>query len=92
MNRNPFTDILHSSDRIMRFFSPKDPIAICKHLAREFDDLLVQYKVWPTFRKVTFSTVDRRKCPLTGEITLQKAGAGTFLVAFKKSKVFSCFD
>ena len=39
--------------------------------------------------QITFTTVDRRKCPMHGEIHVQPVGGGMHLIAFKKSKVRS---
>ncbi|TPX72154.1 hypothetical protein SpCBS45565_g00636 [Spizellomyces sp. 'palustris'] len=77
---------LFPSDRITRFYSSADPDTISKMLNRTLQNFLVPHKIHPVSRKIVFTTVDRRKCPLHGEISIQRLGTDLQLVAFRKSK------
>lgn len=47
-----------------------------------------QLKPAPDSPQITFNTVDKRKCPLRGEIRLQQLSVSQTMVHFKKTKVF----
>ena len=57
------------------------------YIANTLDQLVVQHKVNAKSGKISFSTVDKRKCPLQGNIVIQHlAQQDVRLVYFRKSK------
>ncbi|KAJ3191633.1 Chk1 protein kinase [Irineochytrium annulatum] len=77
---------LFPSNSITRFFCPWGPTFIFERLGNILTEYLVPYKINYKLLKISFSTVDKRKCPLNGEITIQQATEEWHLVAFRKSK------
>ncbi|KAI9015190.1 kinase-like domain-containing protein [Gaertneriomyces semiglobifer] len=80
-----FLDVF-PSDRITRFYSDADINTICTTLGTVFANFLVPCKIHPVSRKIGFTTVDKRKCPLHGEVVIQPVGPNLRLVIFRKSK------
>ncbi|KAJ3402246.1 Chk1 protein kinase [Chytridiales sp. JEL 0842] len=89
VSRQPFGDLL-PSDRITRFFSPCDAGTIFKRLGEVLQQCLVPYKLHSKMLKISFTTVDRRKCPLHGDIRIQPVvndvNELSYMVGFRKSK------
>ncbi|KAI8927436.1 kinase-like domain-containing protein [Entophlyctis helioformis] len=79
---------LFPSDRMMRFYSTAPPSVLFERLSAVLEGFLVPYKVHQRLLKarVAFSTVDRRKCQLHGEISIQQATKELHMVLFRKSK------
>nr|KAJ3420006.1 Chk1 protein kinase [Polyrhizophydium stewartii] len=80
---------LFPTDRITRFYSTEDPAAIFKRITEALESFLVPFKVHQKLLKIAFSTVDRRKCQLHGEVSIQRATDEYYIVLFRKSKVSS---
>ncbi|KAI8913293.1 kinase-like domain-containing protein [Gorgonomyces haynaldii] len=72
--------------QVTRFFSMSEPSDIFERLTQCLEQFLVPYKIHTTLLKISFSTVDRRKCQLHGEITIQPVDSETYMVSFRKSK------
>ncbi|KAI8816884.1 kinase-like domain-containing protein [Fimicolochytrium jonesii] len=85
IERGGFMD-LFPSVRLTRFFSDAGLDAISEGLQGALEGLLVPHKMTPVSKRITFTTVDRRKCPMHGEIHVQPVSGGMHLIAFKKSK------
>jgi serine/threonine-protein kinase Chk1 len=83
---NPLDIKGFSSSQITRFYSLCDPQTIFLVITSLLDDMLVQYKIHSSLLKISFSTVDRRKCPLHGDILIQSLKSSIFLVSFHKNK------
>jgi serine/threonine-protein kinase Chk1 len=79
-----FKDLFPSTN-ITRFSSHCEPQIVFQHLAAAFEQFVVPCKMIESY-KMAFSTVDKRKCPLHGDITVQAVG-NSFLVTFRKRKV-----
>ena len=86
------------SERITRFYSSQEPEVIYQRIAATLDQFLVPYRenqqflkvfFWNLTTKIGFSTVDKRKCPISGEICVQTVGEDMCLVTFRKSRVSS---
>ncbi|KAI9010146.1 kinase-like domain-containing protein [Hyaloraphidium curvatum] len=71
-------------DRLMRFFSARQADETFRWLTAILDEILVPHKAQNN--KITFNTVDKRKCPLRGDIRIQQLGPHQTLVCFKKRK------
>ncbi|KAI9095107.1 kinase-like domain-containing protein [Phlyctochytrium arcticum] len=80
-----FLDVF-PSDRMTRFYSRASRDTICEKITQVLQTFLVPHKMHPVSRKILFTTVDKRKCPLHGEINSQPAGSDLHLVVFRKSK------
>ncbi|TPX56583.1 hypothetical protein PhCBS80983_g04431 [Powellomyces hirtus] len=74
------------SVRLTRFYSHAGIDVIREKIEHALEELLVQHKTNPVSSKITFTTVDRRKCPMHGEVHIQPVGSDMRLVAFRKSK------
>ncbi|KAJ3286765.1 Chk1 protein kinase, partial [Borealophlyctis nickersoniae] len=72
------------SDRITRFYSHVEPVVIFQTIEQAMEGLLVPCKTH--HHRMNFTTVDRRKLPLHGVVSVQPAATGLYLVAFKKTK------
>ncbi|KAL5032627.1 Chk1 protein kinase [Batrachochytrium dendrobatidis] len=75
------------SDRMTRFYSSSDAGIIFTRISETLQQFLVPYKIHQKLLKIVFSTVDRRKCQLHGEISIQRATDECHIVLFRKSKV-----
>ncbi|KAJ3141129.1 Chk1 protein kinase [Geranomyces variabilis] len=84
-DRGAFAD-LFPSVRLTRFYSDASLETLCQRIEESLETLLVQYKTNPVSRKISFTTVDRRKCPMHGEVQIQPVNTSLHLVAFRKSK------
>ncbi|KAJ3074236.1 Chk1 protein kinase [Podochytrium sp. JEL0797] len=82
---NPFKDLL-LSDNLTRFFSPHTPNVILDRVAEVFTQFVVPHKTIHNQLKIIFNTVDRRKCPLNGQMVLQRVSDNMYHVGFRKSK------
>ncbi|KAI9362541.1 kinase-like domain-containing protein [Zopfochytrium polystomum] len=87
LTRTPFQDLI-SSDRITRFISPPgmNPSQIIAALEHVLARLLVGYKLHPKLLKMSFSTVDGRRCPMNGSILIQPVCNDRCMVRFWRSK------
>lgn len=65
-------------NRLARFYSRHPVHALLTRLQSLLDDFLIQYTLSNT--TLHFSTVDRRKCPLNGEVRVQKVSSDVLLV------------
>ena len=86
MHRKRFLNIF-PSERMTRFFSSHDPSEVFARITLTLDKFLVPYKVHQKIAKIAFSTVDKRKCQLHGEISIQRFNDEYHLINFRKSKV-----
>lgn len=77
--------ILHIQ-RLARFYSRAPPELILDRLTKQLNTMLVQHKLPPESNRIAFATVDRRKGPLTGDITVHSLGDQLNLVLFTKAK------
>lgn len=83
---NLFQDLV-TSDRLTRFISPRDPAVILKVLQDTLTEFLIPHKVHHKLLKISFTTVDKRRCPLNGMILIQPTYEGkTYMVSFRKNK------
>ncbi|KAI8894776.1 kinase-like domain-containing protein [Globomyces pollinis-pini] len=82
-HRGPFVDIFPSMN-ITRFFSVSDANDIMERLLSTLEQFLVPYKK-SSENSIAFTTVDRRKCQIHGEISIQPVSSAQ-LVTFRKSK------
>jgi len=74
-------------ERLTHFYTYGDPKAIYDKMKDILDSFLVPYKAQLQSFKISFSTVDKRKCPLNGVIRIQYVDTDLKLITFKKSKV-----
>ncbi len=86
--QRPFRDLL-PSEALTRFYSQESISSIIFILSNVLEQMVVPFKVVTKSNKISFNTVDRRKCPLTGDIVFQNVGLELRLVYFRKSKVIS---
>ena len=87
-----FMDIF-PSERITRFYSPAAPEYITQRICIAFDTFLVQYRENQSLNTVGFSTVDKRKCSMQGEVCVQLVGGEHLcLVTFRKSRVINQYN
>ncbi|KAJ1332469.1 hypothetical protein BSLG_008771 [Batrachochytrium salamandrivorans] len=77
---------LFPSDRMTRFYSMASAGVVFERLSETLQQFLVPYKIHQKLLKIVFSTVDRRKCQLHGEISIQRATDEYHIVLFRKSK------
>ncbi|RKO91508.1 kinase-like domain-containing protein [Blyttiomyces helicus] len=77
---------LFPAERLTRFYTLARPNEIFQTLAAVFESFLVPYKVHSKMFKIGFTTVDKRKCPLHGEVLVQPVSEGMYIVRFSKSK------
>ncbi|ORY43718.1 Pkinase-domain-containing protein [Rhizoclosmatium globosum] len=80
---NPFKDLLQS-DTLTRFFSPCAPAAIFDKLGQVLTQFVVPYRVNHKLMKLSFTTVDKRKCPLNGSVVLQRVSENMYHVGFRR--------
>ncbi|KAI8805611.1 kinase-like domain-containing protein [Cladochytrium replicatum] len=80
-----FCDLLPSAAN-MRFYSNEDLSVIVRAVTLLMQEFAVQFKVHPSGTRISFSTVDKRRCPMNGEVRIQKLGEASNLATFKKSK------
>lgn len=86
LDTSSFMDVF-PSERITRFYSQYDPEHIFQRICITFDQFLVQYRD-QSLHTISFSTVDKRKCPMQGEVCIQIVGGESLcLVTFTKSRV-----
>ncbi|KAI8842970.1 kinase-like domain-containing protein [Chytridium lagenaria] len=71
---------------ITRFYCSLESHEIFERLCSMLTEFVVPYKMKHKLMQIVFGTVDRRKCPLNGEIRIQPATEGISLVVFRKSK------
>ncbi|ORX82219.1 Pkinase-domain-containing protein [Anaeromyces robustus] len=74
------------AERLTHFYTYGDPKVIYNKMKDVLDSFLVTYKAQLQSFKISFSTVDKRKCPLNGVIRIQYVDHDLKLVTFKKSK------
>lgn len=72
--------------RLARFYTRAPPAAVLGRLERQLNTMLVQHKIPPASNGITFATVDRRKGPLTGDISVHSLSDDLALVLFSKAK------
>ncbi|KAJ3023713.1 Chk1 protein kinase [Thoreauomyces humboldtii] len=84
-DRGEFAE-LFPSVRLTRFYSAESVEFIRETLENALEALIVPHKTNPVTRKITFTTVDKRKCPMHGEVHIRPIGSDMRLVAFRKSK------
>lgn len=72
--------------RLARFYTRASKEDLVDRLQKQLNSMLVQHKIPPGSNRITFSTVDRRKGPLTGEITIHGLCQDLNLVLFSKAK------
>ncbi|OUM59242.1 hypothetical protein PIROE2DRAFT_15257 [Piromyces sp. E2] len=77
---------LFPTERLTHFYTYGDPKIIYDKMKEVLDGFLVPYKSQLQSYKISFSTVDKRKCPLNGVIRIQYVDHNLKLVTFKKSK------
>ncbi|KAH6595891.1 hypothetical protein BASA61_003645 [Batrachochytrium salamandrivorans] len=82
---------LFPSDRMTRFYSMASAGVVFERLSETLQQFLVPYKIHQKLLKIVFSTVDRRKCQLHGEISIQRATDEYHIVLFRKSKKQTSF-
>ncbi|KAI8622428.1 kinase-like domain-containing protein [Chytriomyces sp. MP71] len=80
---NPFKDLLQS-DNLTRFFSSQPPTFILDRIGEILTQFVVPHKLHG--KRLSFSTVDKRKCPLHGDVRIQRASDHLFHVGFRKSR------
>ncbi|KAJ3218084.1 Chk1 protein kinase [Dinochytrium kinnereticum] len=85
VQRQGFVD-LFPSNGITRFYCSLESFNIFQRLCSTLTDFVVPYKINRNLMQIVFSTVDKRKCPLNGEIRIQPATDDVSLVVFRKSK------
>lgn len=77
-------------DNLTRFYSVHSPHEIRQQLCATLERMVVPNKLYPSGHKIQFQTVDKRQCPLTGEITIQELAGGdetrTCMVVFRRTK------
>ncbi|ORX48135.1 Pkinase-domain-containing protein [Piromyces finnis] len=78
--------LLFPAERLTHFYTYDDPKIIFGKMKEVLDGFLVPYKAQLQSFKISFSTVDKRKCPLNGAIRIQYVDHNLKLVTFKKSK------
>ncbi|RUS33052.1 kinase-like domain-containing protein [Jimgerdemannia flammicorona] len=81
-----FVDICPSV-RLARFYSAWQANEILGRLAATLERFVVPHHTYKRAMKININAVDRRKCPLYGNICIQPMGDGLQLVIFRKSKV-----
>ncbi|KAJ3107448.1 Chk1 protein kinase [Phlyctochytrium planicorne] len=88
VRRQGFGD-LFPSHGITRFYCMLPPIDIFSRLCSTLSEFVVPYKMKQKQHQITFNTVDKRKCPLNGDIRIQAANSDgeVSLVVFRKIKV-----
>lgn len=72
--------------RLARFYTRAAFDQVMERICQHLDMMLVQYKVPQDSNRVQFSTVDRRKGPLTGDISFHPITDSLNLVIFNKAK------
>jgi len=77
---------LFPTERLTHFYTYGDPKIIYDKMKEVLDGFLVPYKAQLQSYKISFSTVDKRKCPLNGVIRIQYVDHNLKLITFKKSK------
>ncbi|KAJ3051735.1 Chk1 protein kinase, partial [Rhizophlyctis rosea] len=82
--RGGFIDFFRS-ERATRFYSYHDAASISHNLHSVLEGFLVPWKHHGQMT-ISFTTVDKRKCPLHGEVSIHAAQDGLHLVHFRKSK------
>jgi hypothetical protein len=75
-------------DNLTRFYSDRPIEEIRDCLSGTLERMVVPFKLYPSGVKYQFQTVDKRQCPMHGEIHLQVVGgeAGNCLVVFQRHK------
>lgn len=48
--------------------------------------MVVPFKVYPSGTKIQFQTVDKRMCPMNGEINIQTLAGGDCMVVFRRTR------
>ncbi|KAJ3043667.1 Chk1 protein kinase [Rhizophlyctis rosea] len=82
--RGGFIDIFRS-EWITRFYSYADSSELAHQIHGIFEDFLVPWKHHGQMM-ISFTTVDKRKCPLHGEVSILPIPKGPHMVHFRKSK------
>jgi len=77
---------LFPTEKLTHFYTYGDPKVIYDKIKEVLEGFLVPYKSQLQSYKISFSTVDKRKCPLNGVIRIQYVDNNLKLVTFKKSK------
>lgn len=74
------------SEALTRYYSDASPEQVLVELSNQFDAMVVPSKIHKRQLKIQFQTVDRRKCPLHGDVFVQRCD-GNSLVVFRRTKV-----
>ncbi|KAI8835691.1 kinase-like domain-containing protein [Chytriomyces cf. hyalinus JEL632] len=82
---NPFKELLRSGN-LTRFFSSHAPSIILARIGDILTQCVVPYKQNMKTLKISFTTVDKRKCPLHGDVRIQRASDQLYHVGFHKKK------
>lgn len=85
MTVNEADQVLHIQ-RLARFYTRAPMEAVLERLQKQLNTMLVQHKAPSGSNQIIFATVDRRKGPLTGEITVHRLSDELNLVLFTKAK------
>ena len=80
-----FTDFW-PSERLTRFYTKSPPPVIMQRLVTSLEQFLVPCQPMGGSR-ITFATVDKRKCPLSGDIQCQAANDSIWMLCFRRTKV-----
>ncbi|KAJ3218889.1 Chk1 protein kinase [Clydaea vesicula] len=84
--REKFLDFL-PSDKLTRFYSKFSAKEILKVISEVLVELVVPYKASVNAQRLQFQTVDKRMCPIHGEINVQIiASLEANVVVFKRNK------
>lgn len=78
------------SEKLTRFYSASPLDEIRTQISATLERMVVQFKLYPSRVKYQFQTVDKRQCPMHGEVNLQVVGDASCLVVFSRHKVCAC--
>jgi serine/threonine-protein kinase Chk1 len=78
------------SEKLTRFYSASPLDEIRTQISATLERMVVQFKLYPSRVKYQFQTVDKRQCPMHGEVNLQVVGDASCLVVFSRHKVYTC--
>jgi serine/threonine-protein kinase Chk1 len=73
-------------ENLTRFYSTRALPEIREVLSGTFERMVVPFKLYPSGLHYQFQTVDKRMCPINGEVNLQVVGDGNVLVVFGRGK------
>ncbi|TPX51396.1 hypothetical protein SeMB42_g00490 [Synchytrium endobioticum] len=81
--KRQFKELL-PTNRLTRFYTAADSVIFINQLSALLDEFLVPHKIHCQI--LSFSTVDKRKCPLLGTVEVQPVSSTLNLVIVRKSK------